>query len=436
MDSLKTIVYNTIEVSRRSGVPVLFVSNPGLGKTTAIEKWCGHNGYALTTLIGGQRTAEEVLGYMINSNGRLITATPDWYNDIIEAEKSGKKSVLFVDELSTAAEAVQGALLQLIFSRRCGGGHKLPDSTLILSAANYKGNLPSACGIMAPTLNRFMIVNLSYKPQETGIFVDEFVYGLDSYTTGCSLSSKTLSPEEITRFKRAFRESFVKILKIYEPISGGSGLNIGEQDLDGIYEYSGDVYNFVSGRTVSYLERVLRAVIELGAENFTHNECFEKYILGLVGQGNLQDEIGESYRKEITAAMRALVEGGCAAGTHAWAEAAEKSTAEIIACYMSQVSAGVDAHELQKAERAVLASLDVMETKYIENIYNKEAALTAYEKIKLLIKANVSEPVRLRAAEIAAMYAMYCESLIAHNGMTIFPAGPCTFVEIIDGKNA
>jgi hypothetical protein len=34
------------------------------------------------------------------------------------------------------------------------------------------------------------------------------------------------------------------------------------------------------------------------------------------------------------------------------------------------------------------------------------------------------------------MYAMYCESLIAHNGMTIFPAGPCTFVEIIDGKNA
>ena len=176
------IIRDTIEIaitiSAHSGVPVLFLANPGLAKSTIVGNWAARNGCHLETLIGSRFTQEEILGFQArvedksSGESRLELLEPYWYRNIIRHEKQNIPSLLFLDELSTVQENVQGAMLQLVFDRTIGHGKKLPASTIVVSAANYKQNIPFVFNIMAPILNRFCIVNLRY--ESNGAFVSSF----------------------------------------------------------------------------------------------------------------------------------------------------------------------------------------------------------------------------------------------------------------------
>ena len=155
------IIMTAIEASRRSKVPVLFFGNPGQGKTATINAWAEENGYHVETLIGSHYSQDEILGFPVN-NGKdyLEILEPEWYHNIMEAKKAGKPTVLFLDELSMTPGNVQGSLLQLCFERKIRGNKSLPEDCIVLSAANYKKNLPGWAEIIAPELNRFCIINL------------------------------------------------------------------------------------------------------------------------------------------------------------------------------------------------------------------------------------------------------------------------------------
>jgi hypothetical protein len=47
-------IFNAIELAGKTQVPVMFISNPGEGKTTAVELWAQANGYHCEVLIGSQ----------------------------------------------------------------------------------------------------------------------------------------------------------------------------------------------------------------------------------------------------------------------------------------------------------------------------------------------------------------------------------------------
>ena len=123
-----------ISVSAHSGVPILFLANPGLAKSTITAGWAARNGYHLETLIGSRFTQEEILGFQVRIEDKTTGETylellePHWYRSIIQHEKKGRPALLFLDELSTVQENVQGAMLQLVFDRTIGHGKKLPDS--------------------------------------------------------------------------------------------------------------------------------------------------------------------------------------------------------------------------------------------------------------------------------------------------------------------
>lgn len=296
-------IIDAVNISRASKVPVLFLSNPGLGKTTILSKYAKKNGYCLETLIGSRFTPEEISGFFVNRDGidHLVHMNPEWFSRIWENKKNGLPTLLFVDELSTCSEYVQGSLLSLIFDRTIGNGKFLPEDCLIVSAANYAANLSTFMNILAPTINRFVLVNLNdeYSPLD---LIDEFLTDEDGPASENRVYTLNPMSEKDEKVFINFYRDFWKnaFLKYSDPESALGILDISNQNLGGIYTNSEKfIYNFISGRTLAYLRRVLKAYIELGIDN---TDLFNKLIDGLVGCGTFSfaDKKQETnYRKFI-----------------------------------------------------------------------------------------------------------------------------------------
>lgn len=293
MSELKNLIVSAIDLSKSSGVPLLLLGNPGIAKTTNVKYWAEKNNYNITTLIGSQRTPDEVLGYMVNTGKELSTFTPDWYNEIIRSEKP---SILFIDELSQAPELTQGALLQLIFERKVGGNNKLPDDTLIISAANYKGNIPDYCTIQTAALNRFLIINLSY--DSTDSLLDEF---LSVNTENRPIyTQRTLTNEQVSELKSLFKAAMIDIFDAEKEDIGE--FNINNTEINNLFnpEFGTEVYNIVTGRTIHYLEKCVKSLIELGF--YIDKNIVDKVVMGLIGagSGNFKSEYSLKWWIEYT----------------------------------------------------------------------------------------------------------------------------------------
>jgi hypothetical protein len=293
LNEMRDTIHCALEVNRTQLLPCLFLSNPGLGKTTVIKMWCKYRRYELVTLIGAQRTREDVLGYQVNTGTRLETFTPDWFNEIHEYDMQGKPVVLFIDELSTAPEDVQGALLQLIFDRKIGGTKNfLPDSTLIVSAANYKENLPPQCQIMAPTLNRFLLVNLD--PVDGPSLAAEFLQDSKDWDKNLvTFENIQITPRIEESARENVKQMFNTLFESYATKNGkGDHLSVHHQNVADIFEKPGKIYNFISGRTISYVQKLALGIIQSGIYHRRFAHIVTNLFLGLVGNGtnNFSDE--------------------------------------------------------------------------------------------------------------------------------------------------
>lgn len=295
---IEQTIINAVEISKRSKIPVLLLSNPGLGKTTILKRYAKEHKLHLETLIGSRFTPEEISGYQCNNGGdHLVHMNPEWFDRIKRKNAEGIKSLLFIDELSTCSEYVQGALLSLIFDRCIGNGKMLPDDCLIIAAANYSGNLPSSMEIMAPTLNRFILINLN-ENYDAFEMLDEFIEKPNSVFYPSIIKKMDENSVEQVRelFHNTWREIFIK----YSDSKSSLGLlDIANQELNEIYsDNNGPVYNFISGRTMSYLFNAILAYMELGLndQNFLH-----KMADGLVGAGTclFTSEQAKHYREYI-----------------------------------------------------------------------------------------------------------------------------------------
>lgn len=304
--SIEQNIIDAISISRVTGIPVLFMSNPGLGKTTIMKRYAEKNNFHLETLIGSRFTPEEISGYQVNNGGEhLVHMNPEWYSRIIEKDSQGTATLLFIDEISTCSEAVQGSLLSLIFDRSIGSGKILPENCVIVSAANYASNLPPIMNIMAPTLNRFAIVNLN--ENYNGIdLLNEFLNepAQPNYHTHSPMPQEE-SDNLNEKFQKVWKEIFVK----YSETESSLGiLDISNSSLDGLYTDSGNfVYNFISGRTISYLFKVVKAYKELNIKNI---EILNKMSDGLVGAGTCsfkEKKQEKSYRTLVHRSMAKLV---------------------------------------------------------------------------------------------------------------------------------
>lgn len=135
------------------GVPVLIWGQPGVGKSSFIEKFHKED-FPVLTMIASLHDPTDFNGLPMLSDGRMEFAPPSWVRIFEET----KKGILFLDELTTAPPAVQAALLRLVLERKVGQ-YPLPKEVRIVAAANPPDIAASGWELSAPLANRFVHID-------------------------------------------------------------------------------------------------------------------------------------------------------------------------------------------------------------------------------------------------------------------------------------
>jgi hypothetical protein len=310
-----------IEITRDSKVPILLMANPGLAKSTVVYNWARRKGYHIETLIGSRFSQEEILGFQVRAEDRetgehhLELLEPHWYRNIVEQENSFHvPSVLFLDELSTAQENVQGALLQLVFERKIGNGRTLPESTLVIAAANYKQNIPFQFNIMAPILNRFCIINLSYESNDT--FLDEFLQDEADFDKDLVVfQEKEITPWQKNYLRDGLKMMFRTLFRSFEEDNRDMDkdlvytMDINNQVYNTMYDDdSRCVYNFITGRTLWYLYKITLSFLRKGFSAADRGGDMLNMVYGLIGLGTntFTEKQSKAYLKSVETLYRRL----------------------------------------------------------------------------------------------------------------------------------
>lgn len=290
METINSKIIRVLRISELSKVPVLLIGNPGVGKTTTVEKFCEMFGYELVLLRGSQSSPEEILGFDVNDNNERKTTThlvPEWYIDVKNFESQGKKVLLFLDEITTSNEPTQAALLHLIFERKVTRVDKLPDDCLIVSAGNYSGNLSSGFNLIPPLMNRFMIINIV--PND--IDIDVFLGKYDPSSQNLMSSIKNVYNNE----ERPVDDSFINssksliekgIKEMTRSLVKSGKLSLSATEMSDVYsDTSGYLLGFVSFRSLNYLREVsIYTYLTYGKAGIT-SDSFDLMVKGLVGIG-------------------------------------------------------------------------------------------------------------------------------------------------------
>jgi len=146
-------------IAGRRGLRALFWGKPGVGKTALIESLCESMGALLITIIASIREPADFLGLpMPDGKGGVIYAAPGWARRANEAASKGKLVVVFVDEITTCAPAVQAALLRVV-NEGYVGDVKLHDNVVFIAAANPPEIAAGGYDLSPPMANRWMHID-------------------------------------------------------------------------------------------------------------------------------------------------------------------------------------------------------------------------------------------------------------------------------------
>lgn len=306
-NNINTDIFCALKVAELSKVPVLFLSNPGAGKTTSVYLFAKIRGYEVVLLRGNSTSPEEVTGYDVaprdvtyDHKMAAIGLRPSWFEEVLRNHEQGKKTLLFLDEITTANEFVQAALLHLIFERKVHN-EMLPEDTLIVSAGNYAQNLSNTMSLLPPVMNRFMIFNIIPDHNDLDTFLNRFEGSLVSatgtpknYFDELEKVMVKLDSQEL----KVTREEFNKIGEHIERgirdtarmlmVSGDKPVDMTVTDLQNIYtdtDNDSKLYGFISFRTLNYLRDVTIAYyICFGKAGITSSN-YRNSVDGLCGIG-------------------------------------------------------------------------------------------------------------------------------------------------------
>lgn len=310
-------IFKALKLSEKSNIPVLILSNPGMGKTTTVNLYAKLRNMEVISLRGNSQTAETVLGYDCSpsevTEGKTQAALhlrPSWFDQLMKAHEQGKRTLLFLDEITTAHESVQAALLHLIFERTVHD-EKLPDDTIICSAGNYSANLSTSMTMLAPSMNRFCIINII--PDVTidlSSFLCKYNYNSKGSTFMQDLEKKLAKLDEsewkeipdntLKMVGSKFEESIDQLVReLYK--EGILDLRVSE--LNDVYSdnVSNDsrVYGFPTFRSLSYLVDAAVYTYFCFGENGINSAFFQDVCDGLCGVGLSTKKISGSQDTEV-----------------------------------------------------------------------------------------------------------------------------------------
>lgn len=151
-------------------IPFLLWGDPGAGKTAVVES-AVLSGWHVEILICSHYEPSDLSGLpVVNRDGTVTLAPPGWAARVAEDER---RSIVFFDEWTTAAPAVQAAALRPLTHGEVGS-LRLPERVSFGAAANPADVAASGWELAAPTANRFVHVDWA---MPLDVFTESIVTG-------------------------------------------------------------------------------------------------------------------------------------------------------------------------------------------------------------------------------------------------------------------
>lgn len=153
---------NSLRHAMRKKRPVFMWGPPGIGKSDIVAQIT--NSFKNSLLIDVRLSLWEPtdikgIPYFDTNSGKMVWGAPAELPDDELASKYDH-IVLFLDEMNSAAPAVQAAAYQLILNRRVGQ-YRLPDNVMIVAAGNREADKGVTYRMPAPLANRFIHLELA-----------------------------------------------------------------------------------------------------------------------------------------------------------------------------------------------------------------------------------------------------------------------------------
>ena len=156
MADLSTSV-TVIDACGRARVPVLLLSDPGVGKSSLVRAVAAGAGVTCETVLGSVREPSDVAGLPVVTEAGVVLDPPAWARRLVAAECG----YLFLDELTTCPPSVMAAMLTVVLDRVVGDV-RLPEEVRVVAGANPPDRAADGWEIAPPLANRFC--HLDYAP--------------------------------------------------------------------------------------------------------------------------------------------------------------------------------------------------------------------------------------------------------------------------------
>jgi SpoVK/Ycf46/Vps4 family AAA+-type ATPase len=156
----RTVTAKTAKKSIRHAMlkkrPIFLWGPPGIGKSDIVHQIGENlNAHVIDVRLSlWEPTDIKGIPYFDSNDSKMVWAPPV---ELPDAEMAAKheKIILFLDEMNSAAPAVQAAAYQLILNRRVGTYH-LPENVFIIAAGNREADKGVTYRMPAPLANRFI----------------------------------------------------------------------------------------------------------------------------------------------------------------------------------------------------------------------------------------------------------------------------------------
>ena len=155
--SAKSSIMHAIRKKR----PIFLWGPPGIGKSDIVHQIGGYlNAHVIDIRLSlWEPTDIKGIPYFDSNANKMVWAPPMELPDEELASKH-ESIVLFLDEMNSAAPAVQAAAYQLILNRKVGQ-YTLPDNVYIVAAGNREADKGVTYRMPAPLANRFVHLEMA-----------------------------------------------------------------------------------------------------------------------------------------------------------------------------------------------------------------------------------------------------------------------------------